>query len=77
MFEHQEKAFNKIKKLKACALFMDMGTGKTRTMLEYIQLKLDQGKINKVFWICPCSTKKNLKEDISKHSIFSSNYIEK
>lgn len=44
MFEHQEKAFNKIKKLKACALFMDMGTGKTRTMLEYIQLKLDQGK---------------------------------
>ena len=52
MFEHQEKAFNKIKKLKACALFMDMGTGKTRTMLEYIQLKLNQGKINKVFWIC-------------------------
>ena len=77
MFEHQEKAFNKIKKLKACALFMDMGTGKTRTMLEYIQLKLNQGKINKVFWICPCSTKKNLREDIFKHSIFSSNYVEK
>lgn len=76
MFEHQEKAFNKIKKLKASALFMDMGTGKTRTMLEYIQLKLNQGKINKVFWICPCSTKRNLKEDIEKHSIFSFEYIE-
>lgn len=76
LFEHQEKAFNKIKKLKAAALFMDMGTGKTRTILEYIQFKLNQGKINKVFWLCPCSTKKNLKEDIIKHSIFSSNYIE-
>ena len=76
MFEHQEKAFNKIKKLKACALFMDMGTGKTRTILEYIQLKLNQGKINRVFWICPCSTKRNLKEDIEKHSIFFSAYIE-
>lgn len=76
MFQHQERAFKKIKKLKAFALFMDMGTGKTRTMLEYIQLKLNCGKINRVFWICPCSTKKNLKDDISKHSIFSSSYIE-
>ena len=76
MFTHQEKAFSKIKNLKAYALFMDMGTGKTRTILEYIQFKINQGKINRVFWLCPCSTKRNLKEDIKKHSIFSTNYIE-
>ena len=63
MFAHQEKAFSKIKNLKAYALFMDMGTGKTRTILEYIQFKINQGKINRVFWLCPCSTKRNLKED--------------
>lgn len=76
MFAHQEKAFSKIKNLKAYALFMDMGTGKTRTILEYIQFKINQGKINRVFWLCPCSTKRNLKEDIKKHSIFSTDYIE-
>lgn len=55
---------------------MDMGTGKTRTALELIQHKLNKGKITRVFWICPCSTKKNLISDINKHSIFSATYIE-
>lgn len=76
LFKHQQQAFNKLKNLKACALFMDMGTGKTRTALELIQYKLNKGKITRVFWICPCSTKKNLILDISKHSIFSTSYIE-
>lgn len=76
LFKHQQQAFNKLKNLKACALFMDMGTGKTRTALELIQNKLNKGKITRVFWICPCSTKKNLISDINKHSIFSAAYIE-
>lgn len=76
LFKHQKQAFDKLKNLKACALFMDMGTGKTRTALELIQYKLNKGKITRVFWICPCSTKKNLISDINKHSIFSVAYIE-
>ena len=46
LFKHQQQAFNKLKNLKACALFMDMGTGKTRTALELIQYKLNKGKNN-------------------------------
>ena len=77
LFKHQKQAYDKVKKLKACALFMDMGTGKTRTALEIIQDKLNKGKITKVFWLCPCSAKKNLMDDIKKHSIFSVSFIER
>lgn len=46
---------------------MEMGTGKTRTALELIKLRLDKGKINKVLWLCPCSVKENLRRDLLKH----------
>lgn len=46
---------------------MEMGTGKTRTALELIRLRLDAGKVNKVLWLCPCSVKTNLWIDIRKH----------
>lgn len=76
LMEHQKKAFNKIKDIKVGALFMEMGTGKTRTALELINCRLVQGKIKKVFWICPVNTKINLKEDIKKHSKFTVEFIE-
>lgn len=63
---HQKEAFDKLKDIKAFALFMDMGTGKTRTTLEFIKYR--EHKITKVIWITPCSTKYNLKSDIEKHS---------
>ena len=47
---------------------MEMGTGKTRTALELVKLRLDAGKIDRVLWLCPCSVKKNLLNDIRKHS---------
>lgn len=68
LFNHQEEALEKILPLKVGALFMDMGTGKTRTMLEIIDKKLKKGKIERVLWFCPCSVKTNLKKDIAKHS---------
>lgn len=46
---------------------MEMGTGKTRTTLELIKLRLDKGKVNHILWLCPCSVKENLKRDILKH----------
>ncbi|MFW6030690.1 MAG: SNF2-related protein, partial [Halanaerobiales bacterium] len=77
LMDHQQKAFDKLKDIKACALFMDMGTGKTRTTLEFIEYRLKQGKITNVFWVCPVSCKENLRIDIEKHTNYSVNTIEK
>jgi SNF2 family DNA or RNA helicase len=68
LLNHQLEAFEKLKKWKVFALFMDMGTGKTRTSLEFINLYLNENKIDKVLWFCPLSVKKNLELDIVKHS---------
>lgn len=46
---------------------MDMGTGKTRTMLEIIKDKYNKGKIKKIIWFCPCSAKENIKHELGKH----------
>lgn len=64
----QLKAVEKLSKIKVGALYMEMGLGKTRTTLELIQIRLDKSKINKVVWFCPCSTKRNLEEQIKLHS---------
>lgn len=45
-----------------------MGTGKTRTALELIKIRLDKGKVNHILWLCPCSVKENLRRDIVKHT---------
>lgn len=62
LYPHQEKAYEKLKHLKVGALTMDMGTGKTRTMLEIIKDKYNNDKIDKILWLCPCSAKVNIKE---------------
>lgn len=67
LYEHQKKAYDKLKGLKVGSLNMDMGTGKTRTTLEIIKDKYNQGKIDKVIWFCPCSAKVNIKKDLEKH----------
>lgn len=77
LLKHQETAFEKLKSIKVGALFMEMGTGKTRTAIELIEYRRMQGKIKKVFWICPVSTKQNLMYEIEKHSDYTSAFIEK
>lgn len=67
LLKHQEDAYKKLSRLKVGALFMEQGTGKTRTALELVKKRLDAGKVNAVLWLCPCSVKKNLREDILKH----------
>lgn len=68
LYEYQATAVDKISKLKVGALYMEQGTGKTRTALEIIQNKMNKGKIEVVLWLCPCSVKNNLKEDVIKHT---------
>nr|DAV52478.1 MAG TPA: Chromatin remodeling complex ATPase [Caudoviricetes sp.] len=68
LYEYQATAVDKISKLKVGALYMEQGTGKTRTALEIIKNKMNKGKIEVILWLCPCSVKNNLKEDIIKHT---------
>lgn len=67
LYEHQTKAYEKLKGIKVGALYMEMGTGKTRTALELIAKRYNEGKVNHVLWLCPCSVKENLRRDLIKH----------
>lgn len=67
LLPHQTAAVEKLKKLKIGALYMEQGTGKTRTTLSLIKEREEAGKIDVVLWLCPCSVKKNLREDILYH----------
>ena len=68
LFPYQQEAVKKLLPLRIGALYMEMGTGKTRTALELIQRRLDAGKLRRVLWLCPCSVKDNLAADLDKHA---------
>lgn len=51
----QEKAFKKFSRLKCGALFMSMGTGKTKVALELALYKYLQGKVDLILYIAPAS----------------------
>ena len=67
LLPYQKEAVDKLAGLKVGALYMEQGTGKTRTALEIVSRRLDAGKVDIVLWLCPCSVKDNLKKDILKH----------
>lgn len=67
LFPYQQEAVKKLLPLRIGALYMEMGTGKTRTALEIISKREAAGKLSKVLWLCPCSVKDNLKADLEKH----------
>ena len=58
---NQQLAFDKLSKLKVGALFMEMGTGKTKVALDLIASK--QGKIDYILWICPFSIKQEIEQE--------------
>ena len=68
LFPYQQEAVEKLLPLRIGALYMEMGTGKTRTALEIIKARLDKKKLDKVLWLCPCSVKANLRADLDKHA---------
>lgn len=67
LYPYQAEAVEKLCHLRVGALFMEQGTGKTRTTLGLLKPRLDAGKVDVVLWLCPCSVKKNLAEDILYH----------
>ncbi len=66
LLPHQRAAVEKLLPLRIGALFMEMGTGKSRTALELIQRR--QEKISKVVWFCPVALKDTIRFEICKHT---------
>lgn len=60
----QQRAFNKLNRLKVGALFMEMGTGKTKVALDLMVYK--SKKCDYMLWICPCSLKGTISEEKEK-----------
>ena len=60
----QELAFEKLSRLKVGALFMEMGTGKTKVALDLIAS--NASRVDYILWICPCSLKSEIEAERSK-----------
>lgn len=65
MNNNQIQAFNKFSKLKVGALFMQMGTGKTRVAIELV----DYNKCDLLIYVAPFSTLKNIEEEFIKWNL--------
>lgn len=59
--ELQQRAINKLNRLKVGALFMEMGTGKTKVALDLMFYK--SNKCDYFLWICPCSLKNEIEKE--------------
>ena len=62
MFQDQLEAIEKFNQMKVGALFMAMGTGKTRTALELC--RINQRNVDLVLWLAPKSTIANLQAEL-------------
>jgi hypothetical protein len=63
---HQIPPLKKLAGSRVGALFMEMGTGKTRVAIEFARLR--QSRINRVIWFCPVSLKETVRQEIIKHT---------
>lgn len=60
----QKIAFDKLSKLKCGALFMKMGTGKTKVTIELAESRINDFEV--LVWICPASIIESTKQEIEK-----------
>ncbi len=68
LMAHQREAVAKMLPSRVGALFMDMGTGKSRTAIELARVRLARGKIGRVVWCCPVSLRTTIAAEIIKHT---------
>lgn len=66
LLPHQIPAVNTVLPTRIGALFMDMGTGKSRTAIELTHRR--QGRIDHIVWFCPVSLKETVRQEILKHT---------
>jgi SNF2 family DNA or RNA helicase len=73
LYPHQSPAVEKLMPLRLGALFMDMGTGKTRCAIELAARR--QQRVSRVIWFCPVSLKLTIAAEIEKHSAGEAVYV--
>jgi len=66
LYPHQRRATDKLAMLRVGALFMEMGTGKTRVAIELAHLR--RHRVVNVVWFCPVSLKETIAHEIRKHT---------
>ena len=66
LLPHQVDAIAKVLPAKVGALFMEMGTGKSRVAIELARLR--QAKIDRVIWFCPVSVRTTILAEIMRHT---------
>ena len=66
LFSQQLAAVEKVLPSRIGALFMEMGTGKSRTAIELVHRR--DGKLDKVLWFCPVTLKETVRREILKHT---------
>lgn len=73
LLPHQHTAVAKMLPSRVGALFMDLGTGKTRTTIEIAKIR--QEKYDRLFWFCPVSLKETIRQEWRKHTDLSDEMI--
>lgn len=66
LMDHQSDAVEKVLPSRVGALFMEMGTGKSRTMIELVRHR--RFKIDCVVWFCPVALKETCRQELLKHT---------
>jgi len=66
-FQHQLDALKESWNKKNWALFMEMGTGKTKVAIDNIAILYDKGKINSALVIAPNGIKRNWSNELKIH----------
>lgn len=64
-FDHQRRAFEKMIKLRDGALFMEMGTGKTKVAFDLCAARLAAGEIDKIIWFAPLNVIADTKRQLA------------
>jgi len=67
-YKHQIVAFNYLRDRAYAGLFMDMGTGKTKVIIDILSDKAIKDDINKVLIMAPNSVLESWESEIKKHS---------
>jgi len=66
-FQHQLNALNESWNKENWALFMEMGTGKTKVAIDNMAILYDKGKINSALVIAPNGIKRNWRNELETH----------
>lgn len=66
LMPHQGSAVAKLLPSRVGGLLMDMGTGKSRTLIELARIR--QNKFDRLIWACPCSGRNTIRQELLKHT---------